>query len=658
MNAPRMRLLLWGPLVCLLGIASTASALDPPHDESAGIVACNPCHSAHGSSYPSLLATLCESCHYEGGPALAVQTHSSRSTDAGYGNWDVKCWGCHDPHEQHQNDVWGTSYGMFLAVNLEADIDIIDPNAPGPYYYPLFVDRTVTSSNVEHTSPNTFVDGDVESSDDICQVCHLSTSNFNTGGAFNFHSDYGADSQPGGDCVSCHPHGGGFAPTAGGGCTGCHSNAQGPGNYRRQVTGAGGDFERASHHVTDGSTTEIVIDEDCQVCHDQADHQANADPSVLLNDPDGGTGFSYDGTGGSIGGLCLGCHDADSSLAFDADGNPGDGNQPFSDGRTPTDIATAFVTSSHGTSPVAALADESCLACHGGFDGTRSGLPTDQGAHGSALSFLLSPTVAGTTVLKGEEDLCFACHDGLTASTDIEGEFGGTATFTDGSGAMINSHHDVSDADQAYSGAVIECGNCHDPHAASATNKLLPDPDPDDGVFPTAGFSWTGSSLQSEWCLDCHDGSFPATVTPPTNALVNLAAVYPDPRGDQHGADDASNKVVLRPGSGYQRGDILECTVCHNPGHGDDASGTVYPNLFNLRSVIYAADGVTPLIPDSSWDPVNPEVVRLTDLSNSNVDPNTNGKAWCSACHPDPMGGSKNSGCLDGNCHHHGTNSY
>jgi hypothetical protein len=266
--------------------------------------------------------------------------------------------------------------------------------------------------------------------------------------------------------------------------------------------------------------------------------------------------------------------------------------------------------------------------------------------------------VAGTTVTKGEEDLCFACHDGLTAATDIESQFAGAETYTASSGALVNPHHDVSDADQAYSGAVIECVDCHDPHAATAANRIRSDPDPDDGVVPVAGLSWSGSSFESEWCLDCHDGSYPSNVTPPTNPLTNIAVNFPDTRGDQHGANDGSRNVVLRAGSGYQRGDILACETCHNLGHGDDASGTVYPNLFNLRSVIYGADGVTPLTPDTSWDPGNPNVVRLLDASTANTDPNTNGKAWCSTCHPDPMGGNKQSGCLDGSCHNHGANSF
>jgi hypothetical protein len=299
------------------------------------------------------------------------------------------------------------------------------------------------------------------------------------------------------------------------------------------------------------------------------------------------------------------------------------------------------------------------MACHGGIDGTRSGPSFDSNAHGSDHGTLLSELVNGVTVGNSEEELCYACHDGFTALTDIEGEFAGTATYTAAaSGALVNSHHDVSDADQTYSGAVIECAHCHDPHAANAANKLLGDPDPDDGVVPAAGLSWTGSTFLSEWCLDCHDGSYPATITPPTVALTDIALEYLDTRGDQHGLDEASKNVSLRAGSGYQQGDILECTACHNPGHGDDESGTVYPNLFNLRSIIYSKDGSTPLTPDTSWDPGNPNVVRVTDTSSGNTDGNTNSKAWCSTCHPNPMGGNKSSGCVDGNCHNHGAGSF
>ena len=384
-------------------------------------------------------------------------------------------------------------------------------------------------------------------------------------------------------------------------------------------------------------------------------HQSNVEPTVKINDPDGGSSYTYDGTGGSIVNFCLNCHDADSSTAFDSNEFSGDGNQPFTDGRTPQDIKSGWTSGAHSST----LTAEACLACHGGPDSTRSGLDFDQNMHGTDLPFMLSSTVAGETVTVGEEDLCFACHDpDGPALTDIETQFTTTETYTATSGALVNSQHDVTDADQTYSGAVIECRDCHlSPHVASTVSKILADPDPDDGETPAAGTSWAGSSFLSEWCMDCHDGSYPSTLTPPTNALTDIFTCFTDTRGDQHGASSASKNVNLRSGSGFAQHDILDCTDCHNAGHGDGTSGTAYPNLFNLKSIIYSKDGTTELSPDTQWLP-GTNVVRILDLSAGNIDANTNGKAWCSTCHPNPMGGNKSSGCMNGSCHNHDANSF
>ncbi len=645
----------------VIALAQVAWGLDPPHDfenqvEFPGL--CDECHVTHNASYPTGLGFLCEKCHFEGGPATAVQTHSSLTNDNGYGDWDIKCWGCHDPHNQDQDEAFSTSYGKLIKDNLNTRIYEINPGDPGPYYEPISTLRIVSSSVLKFTSNTEFVDGDGIAEDDMCQVCHQSTTNYNGGGALNSHSDYGTDSQPGGDCSTCHYHSTGFGASGGGGCTGCHASATGTGSVRRQVSGTGGDFERTSHHVTDGTTTEIVTDADCETCHDQGSMGTSSDPDVILFDPDGGSSFTYDGNGSSIESFCLNCHDSDSSTAFDSDSNGGNGNQPFSDGRDPPDVATTWNSSSHGTTSVSVLADEKCLACHGGADSTRSGLTADQVAHGSDFAKLLSALVNGQTVTNGEEELCFACHDGLTAASDVEGEHAGTELYTDSSGALISTRHDVKDGDQTYSGAVIECKDCHDTHAADSSNKVIADPDPNDGVTPTAGNSWAGSTFLSEWCMDCHDNTYPNAVTAPTNALVDVATAFSDNRGDQHGVQSAGKNVNLRAGIGWARHDILECTSCHNPGHGDDGSGTAYPNLFNLRSQVYSKDGSTPIVADQCWDPSDCTIIRLLDASSGNTDATTNGKAWCSTCHPNPMGGNKTSGCLDGNCHHHDTNSF
>ena len=87
-----------------------------PHFLQNGIE-CESCHYVHGDE-PKLLPpwtnhaptdiddtqfnSLCRSCHFEGGSATSVETHSSLQTDNGYGDWTVECRVCHDPHFQVQ----------------------------------------------------------------------------------------------------------------------------------------------------------------------------------------------------------------------------------------------------------------------------------------------------------------------------------------------------------------------------------------------------------------------------------------------------------------------------------------------------------------------------------------------------------------------------
>ncbi len=62
--------------------------------------------------------------------------------------------------------------------------------------------------------------------------------------------------------------------------------------------------------------------------------------------------------------------------------------------------------------------------------------------------------------------------------------------------------------------------------------------------------------------------------------------------------------------------------ACHNPGHGDDASVTVYTDLLNVRSVIRDASGTFPLTPDYQCG-TEPNAVRLADASSGNADHGT-----------------------------------
>jgi len=219
----RLSILLIGIVFFVGAMPLTARAVyDPPHfsGDSFPFDECSSCHIAnphHGiASYPAALNDLCEACHFDGGPAPGVLAHSSRTIDNDYGDWEVDCWSCHEPHHQRQNDKYGTTYGKYIRTTFDAEeIKEINPNDPGPYFWPVSILRTVSSTTIEFKGPTEFVDGDPDADDDICQVCHLNTSYYNTGAEKNFHDDFGTDSQPEGNCTSCHAHTDGFKPSGG-----------------------------------------------------------------------------------------------------------------------------------------------------------------------------------------------------------------------------------------------------------------------------------------------------------------------------------------------------------------------------------------------------------------------------------------------------------
>ncbi len=585
----------------------------PPHDG----FDCTVCHVSDDTYVPNAAIpnSACLRCH-DGSQAIPVVSHFDL----------MLCVECHNPMSV-QTNFRGNTNRAFIR-SMVRGTNIAFEAQTGPYSF----------------ADDSGMPADMDTENYICNTCHTSTNHHQADG----NAPGGQSHFDGQDCTACHPHGDAFMPT-GGDCLACHNQTQpSGGDYRRQVAGSGGDFERFSHHVSDGSANEIITAEDCEVCHDQANHMNNQDPQVFLKDFDGGSSTAYNGTGASVEGFCLSCHDADS-------------DQPFSDGMTAPDIETAWTNSSHGNAGVSELSDDKCLACHGGTDSTQSETVTSRNAHGSHTDSLLSLRVAGKNVANAEEELCFACHDGSVASTDIAATFAGTERAVSRSDALLNTHHDVTDSDQSYSGAKIECTDCHDPHAASHSAQVTSDPDPGDGRSPSAGNTWSGSTFISEFCLDCHDNSFPDSVTPPTNTLTNIYTAWDPANGsaaDQHGSRDASNNVSLREGSGYRQGDVLQCTDCHNQGHGDEVNGTVYNNLFNLKAIIYSKDGRTPLIPDWSIPGENSHLVRVLDIDRRNADALSNGRAFCSTCHPDPMGGNKESGCMAGNCHGHGSSSF
>jgi hypothetical protein len=440
------------------------------------------------------------------------------------------------------------------------------------------------------------------------------------------------------NCGDCHQHTGNFEGA--GDCTTCHSSARG---IRPEIVSQ---FARASSHVTPDVGT--VTEEDCLVCHDQATHRDGQ--TVRINDPDDvANSFSQPtaaaptldpGQGSAYEQACLNCHDSDGATRLA--GNTGDQTplSPFTDAPLPFVFDSGkWAQSGHGASSVVTcLGDGTGGGCHGS-------------GHGSANAALLAP--AATQVVDDHItfSVCRECHDSDGPSSfDIESEFNWTTSSPPGTpgspdpadiiantGARVNWRHDVTVADQTYSGADgFDCGDCHRPHEDASQQIVDPggglvvqsnpvvNPDTGaplqvysiDNVYVGDATSFTyydgsdaypdldptnpegGSSIPEpdyiEFCLVCHDGTTPPGVTMSPN-MLNMADSYrvDDQHGRLEGRNSASRGYLkppwitvenynsgspTQPGGGDSTYAALNCTLCHGP-HG---SG----NIFNLRTSI------------------------------------------------------------------------
>jgi Tfp pilus assembly protein PilW len=221
-----------------------------------------------------------------------------------------------------------------------------------------------------------------------------------------------------------------------------------------------GDFSRRSHHVFSGAS-QSVTEADCNICHDQSLHLTLKDGvSVKLKNPDGGAPFTFNGSGASMEPFCLACHDANGAA-----GN----THPFSDGKTPTDIA-------FGTMYSTALHNVKGLSCYGTG---ASGTGCHANGHGSKKKSHLAPdgVAANTTNYSEEEEgACIACHGPSGPGKNIAGQLGKTRDHGMDSATMAGRHA-IGEAlvPATYSGANrhVECTDCHNQHwLQSGTNHV------------------------------------------------------------------------------------------------------------------------------------------------------------------------------------------
>jgi hypothetical protein len=589
---------------------------------------CAFCHDLHGGSYTALRDTavvedLCLSCHGPAGPATVnrdgddvpvpkdVNIHNGSKHSQ-----PTNCWDCHD----HESQAGGNLFMIptTVATPNSGDKDVI---------------FTAT------TGANSYADGDA-TYDGVCEVCHTTTAQHrNDGGAGQHNAAV--------DCITCHSHDSGFQGA--GSCVACHNQAQDngdgiPASGRRAMLG---EFGRTSHHIDTGVfPPDSIPESDCETCHDQSLHQAGNvrlkdvdDPTnpakvvVLTGDP-----FVDQTEADKLAPFCLACHDADAA----------GGSAPFSDGLTPpvvVDLATWSSPVSHN-----AAGKASCFGCHGS-------------GHGSEKPKMLMPDVgaAGTPDSANvQEGFCLQCHDSDgPASTDLATGFSQAINWVQtatglNSNPNLNDRHDVQYSAQTTSGAKLECINCHNPHTATSSLPYVLDPDPTAGDNHVVGTDWyyysATSDTLSEFCLDCHDGTFPPGVLDHTSpTLVNIQSTW---AADAMGGRTAS-ATDLRAGTGWVQGDVIPCWTCHTPHVVIDkdigpAPGTT--TLFHLVEMMFRKNGGPgDSLPFADRKGFSTYAYGVTD----NVDKNdaTSGGYWCNTCHERlAMSGKVN--CYG--CHRHG----
>ncbi|MBI4819432.1 MAG: hypothetical protein HY791_24385 [Deltaproteobacteria bacterium] len=550
-------------IVCLLPIVMTlegrALALpQPPHDELGNGVTCSDCHTRY------LEET--DATHSDTGVASSATVRSVSDSS--------KSWA---------TDQWKGGSVSFPTLGLWAEITANSATT-------LTWERDLRLVPISGTGFQVYkaTDYDIETK---CRSCHNPSGSASALAEVALHVVRG-DTVVG--CGKCHePHN--VEPSSG------------TGPQRRLVRstprwqGAG-----PVTHPSGGPSRFITgapgYDGICETCHTETAHHRNdatgdhthyADQDCTASCHTHATGFVPS---------CISCHAS------------AQGSRRAVVGEFPASDAHAH----YGTS----LSPGSCTVCH------------DQGTHGDGIVDLIDPDNA-SNIISGSgwatlasspaaSSFCLGCHDANgaqrlgakamdpfgngNAPPDESSRFAGTLQWNEwyGDGCFgnegtlraVNSHHDVSAADQAFSGAKLGCLNCHGSHASSGTRKLV------DPFVPAAW--WFGST--TDFCISCHTGGsgptpdfgFPPGVTGPTIPLRALASCgynsipwYVEVTW-QNSAHGPSSKRGWPGYSGAPTAN-MDCTTCH------DAHGSYTPTnpLGNPYMIRDGVDG-TALVDDGA----------------------------------------------------------
>ncbi|UCD76571.1 MAG: cytochrome c3 family protein, partial [Phycisphaerales bacterium] len=410
--------------------------------------------------------------------------------------------------------------------------------------------------------------------------------------------------------------------------------------FESRGTGAG---EPSLHSFADSDEdANGYYDGICETCHTQTNYHRNDEPSGHYTGDTCTSCHTHAGGFAPEGGACVDCHAIPQ------------GNRRAVVGEFPADDPHAHFG--------VELDSDACLVCH------------DLATHMNGFVELIDPddenffySFQQPEDLASDPDLsnfCANCHDAdgaarLDVPMDPFGDgnappnvavrFQGTLQWNEwygdwcfgeeGTLRAVNSHHDIADADQAFSGAKLECLNCHGSHNSGASQPVA---DPFDTASP-----WTGED--NGFCLSCHAGGngpadpgFPPTVIGPDVPLRGIDSC--DYVGEPwfvdytwtHSAHGLSSKRGWEGYSGAPEYE-LACQDCHDP-HGSYSATNTLGNPYMIRDVVdgtmYVDDGVRPggQWTGPPWDTFGTVREVTVTISGIDVDWGSN-TSLCSTCH-------------------------
>ncbi|OFX28655.1 MAG: hypothetical protein A2033_06275 [Bacteroidetes bacterium GWA2_31_9] len=665
---------------------------------------CNSCHMTHNSSGGTITgvngnANLCISCHNSSGvasakpfsnamkaiPGISGNSHSwekpsinsafetNLTTDSEMilrlVNDTIICSTCHNQHSQ--------TYSPFLRTDNSADAlcknchtarDIMrytdDINNRGSH--PVGISYSSSDSRFFAAPQNSLIlfNSKVECSS--CHSVHYATTN--DGYLLRQTNDNDL-------CKSCHTYG----DHQGMSCSNCHqahnpdktniymvrSNISTPNSGIKPVVLSS---TSGANSYADGDATFNGV---CEVCHTATNYHKN------------------DGTGGSHnnGSDCISCHPHENAFVpIDCIGchnvsqDNGDGI-PIGGRRA---IVVEFPASNTHAHYGAALDGNDCKICHDMTSHKDGYVDLIDADNSSIYTFLKVDSIHTDPDVS---TFCQSCHDtdGATRiatpldpfgngnmAPDAKTKFLGTLQWNEkygdfcwgeeGTLRAVNSHHDISDSDQSFSGAKLECLNCHGAHTSSQTSIII------DPFNPTNNWTFT----TNDFCISCHNGGtgpnspgFPLSVTGPSIPLRGLESCNYGISPwwvDYRWTNSAHGSNSKRAWTGYSGAPQynLQCLDCHDQ-HGSYTTSNTLGNPYMIRDFVngtsYVDDGERYTGPflGPPWATFGSSRSVVISISGTTVDwAGTQG--LCNVCHSNWYNASPMShdcvGCQF--CHGHG----